>query len=489
MTLLFIPFSIIATANAAGYRYGASDQAFYTPAILQRLDPALFPGDTALLNAQARLTLADETVATLVRMSGLRLPTLFAVLYLLGFALIACAVSLVGGDLYRERWTAVALLAAIALRHAIARAGTNTLEGYFHPRQLAFALGLLALCAFLKRRYIAVLLLLAAAATLHPTTTLWFGVWLCGSLLLAERRWRGALAVATVAAVPVAWWTLSAGPLAGRLTTMDPVWFAAIADKNYLFPFEWPAYAWVFNLGYPVIILVMWRMRRSAGLLHPRETALALGSLSLVIAFAIALIFQSRVVALAIQLQPARVFWMLDFLATVYLVWWVAEGRGGAQPRRAVIVAAALAVGGIVRGVYIMQVQFPDRPLVEIGIRDDDWGRAMRWARTTDRGSGWLADPLHAARYGTSVRVAGERAVFVEAIKDSALAMYDRNVALRTRERLEALGDFQALTAARAGELARSYDLDFLVTESVMPLPVVFESGALRVYRIGGVGP
>ena len=44
--------------------------------------------------------------------------------------------------LYPNRWTVVALLAACTLRHAIAKSGTNTLEGYFHPRQLAFAFGL-----------------------------------------------------------------------------------------------------------------------------------------------------------------------------------------------------------------------------------------------------------------------------------------------------------------------------------------------------------
>ena len=40
-------------------------------------------------------------------------------------------------------------------------------------------------------------------------------------------------------------------------------------------------------------------------------------------------------VALAIQLQPARIFWMLDFTATVYVVWALAEGRSGiADPSR-----------------------------------------------------------------------------------------------------------------------------------------------------------
>jgi hypothetical protein len=151
---------------------------------------------------------------------------------------------------------------------------------------------------------------------------------------------------------------------------------------------------------------------------------------------------------------------------------------------RAVAVAGVLALASAARGLYIMNVQFPDRPLVQPGIRDDDWGRVMAWARSTDRTTSWLADPLHAARYGTSVRVAGERDVFVEALKDAALGMYDRGLALRTRDRIAEVDDFEALTAARARELGATYNLDVLVTTSTLALPIAYQSGALRVYRI-----
>ncbi len=108
----------------------------------------------------------------------------------------------------------------------------------------------------------------------------------------------------------------------------------------------------------------------------------------------------------------------------------------------------------------------------------------MAWARTTDASSHWLADPYHAALYGTSVRVAGERDVFFEELKDTAIGMYDRPVAMRTSERIAALGDFSTLTAQRARALAEQYGLDYLVTEQPIDLPVAFSSGAIRVYRL-----
>ena len=70
----------------------------------------------------------------------------------------------IGARLYRTRWAVVALAAALTLRHAIAKTGANTLEGYFHPRQLAFALGLLAVALFLERRERVAPALLALAA-------------------------------------------------------------------------------------------------------------------------------------------------------------------------------------------------------------------------------------------------------------------------------------------------------------------------------------
>ncbi len=483
-TFLLLPFLFLATSNAAGYRYGASDQAFYTPAVLQRLDSRLFRADTPLLNAQANLTLADETVAGLARLTNLELPPLYLGLYCVTLVLLAGAVFWIGKSLYGQWWTSVALLAAISLRHAIARSGTNTLEGYFHTRQLAFAFGALAVCAFLGRRYWAVALLLACAAALHPTTTLWFAVWLAVATFVAEPAWRRAIVRITAATLPIITWGFLEGPLVGRLSRMDPEWIAAIGEKDYLFPLQWPPYAWAVNLGSVLIIGLIWWLRRRSGVLRERETALVIGSMSLVVVFGCALLFQMSAIALAIQLQPARVFWMLDFLAVVYLAWLLAEYATRGHTKAAAAVAITVAILAAARGVYVMRGEFPGRPLFQVDIVENDWGRAMAFAKATDPSSAWLADPAHAARYGSSVRVAGERDVFVEGLKDLALGMYDRRIAMRTRDRIRELADFDSLTAIRARQLAATYNLDYLVTTGTLDLPVAFEAGTLRVYRL-----
>jgi hypothetical protein len=265
---------------------------------------------------------------------------------------------------------------------------------------------------------------------------------------------------------------------------MDAEWLATLCAKDYLFPLHWPAVTWLVNLGYIPIILMLWRRRRDAGLLAPRETGVVLGCLSLVVIFAGAVVLHGWSVALAIQLQPSRIFWMLDFLAVTYAVWFICEDVR-ASPRRAAIGAAVLLLLTVLRGGYVAMVRFPERPMFALDVKDDDWGRAMAWARTaTDAGSSWLASPFHAAIYGTSVRVAGHRDVFVEEIKDSAIGMYDRPVAMRTRERVAALGDFSTLTPERVRALARHYEIDYLVTEQALDLPAAFRSGRLTVYRL-----
>jgi hypothetical protein len=486
--LALVPFILLATLNSAGYRYGASDQAFYAPAVVAELDRGLFPRDRAVIDSQARLTRVDETLAAVVRLTGADLPPLYVLLYALSLTLLAGSGWLIARRLYRTEWAALALLCALTLRHAIAKSGTNSLEAYFHPRQLAFGFGALAVAGFLHGRLALPAALVGVAALLHPTTALWFALWLGAAAFVAERRCRVPLSIAAVAAGAAGLWALTIGPLAGRLVIMDGEWLATLASKDYLFPLAWPLDAWLLNLGYIPVIVFIYRRRAALGLTRDREFAVVAGCLSLLLVFAAALPLTAAHVALAVQLQTPRIFWMLDLLAVIYAVWAIAEGAL-ASARRARITAVVILLASLTRGLYVMFVKFPERPVAQIYVADDDWGRTMAWARTTAPASGWLADPMHAVKYGTSVRVAGERDVLVEGVKDAAIGMYQREIAMRTQERLAVAQDFHQLTPDRARAIGARYGLDYLVTEQALDLPIAFQSGPLRVYRLAPSPP
>lgn len=469
--------------NAAGYRYAASDQAFYIPAVVRHLEPSAFPRDAALIDSQARLTAVDEIAAGAAAISGLSLQHLFLGLYVLTLGMLLAAALRIGERFYRTRWALAALGAALTLRHAIAKTGANTLEGYFHPRQLAFAVGLWAVSAFLERRDRVAIVLLAVAAAIHPTTAIWFIVWLAGAALAARPAWRRPMAAAVAVVLAAAGYALWRGPLAGRLSIMDAEWLAAVGDKD-LFPLAWPADAWLTNMVTVPVVLLCWFARRRAGLLVAGETPLVAGAMALLLLFACWLPFNAANVALAVQLQVARVFWVLDVLATIYLVWWLAEGTGTPRPRRAAIVASLLLAASLARGVYTSFVQFPDRRIFAVDLQHDDWRGAMAFARTTEPGSGWLADPIHAAKYGSSLRAAGHRDVLLESLKDRAIAMYDRDVAMRVAERMRAMNETAWDTADGARTLARRFGLDYLVIDRDLPLPLAHRSGSLFVYKL-----
>jgi hypothetical protein len=476
-------FVVLATLNSAGYRYGASDQAFYVPAVIRNLHPDYYPRDAALIDSQARLTIADEAIGAMARVTRLPLPILFSTLYVVALVLLAFAAISLAKIYFTTRLAMITLLAGLTMRHAIAKTGTNSLEGYYHPRQLAFALGAWALVCFLRRRDLWAAILVVAAWLIHPTTALWYAIWLAVAFVVVNRRLVAPALLASAVCAVIAAWALTAGPLAGRLHRMDPEWLATLESKDYLFALDWPLTVWILNLSYPVLIYWLFRKRQVANLVSPRERAVVLGSLSLVAVFAVSLVLNAARLQLAIQLQPARLFWMLDFLATIYVVWALIES-GHPSNRRALWATAAICAFTICRGAYVSLIAFPDRPMFAMRFADNDWSRAMAWARQSPTSSHWLADPMHAVLYGTSVRVSGERDVFVEAVKDTAIGMYDRNIAMRTRDRTAELGDFHALTPERAHELAAKYAIDYLVTEEKLDLPVASSFGKLTIYRL-----
>jgi hypothetical protein len=151
-------------------------------------------------------------------------------------------------------------------------------------------------------------------------------------------------------------------------------------------------------------------------------------------------------------------------------------------------VAALLVAASVGRGAYTMLVEHPERTLFAVTVPASPWQEAMEWLRRQPLDVHVLADPGHAWKYGTSVRVAADRDVLLEETKDSALAIYSRDVALRVRERTIAIDDFPSLTADRASALAARYGLHFLVTEADLPLPIVHRNERFRIYALAPAG-
>jgi hypothetical protein len=110
----------------------------------------------------------------------------------------------------------------------------------------------------------------------------------------------------------------------------------------------------------------------------------------------------------------------------------------------------------------------------------------MQWLRTQP--SDWLvvADPDHAWKYGSSVRVAASRDVVLESVKDTAISLYDRAVAMRTASRIPPLADYPFTTADAARSVGRWFSATVLVTESshALDLPRLYQNPQFVVYDL-----
>jgi hypothetical protein len=327
----------------------------------------------------------------------------------------------------------------------------------------------------------------------HVTTALWFSVLVGTAVVVLDRRWRVVSGLAGAAVAALAAWAITAGPLRGGFTTMDATWLQAVASKDSLFATDWPAWVWAANLALVPVLWALHRRRVSRGVATAEDKALMWGATALAVVFLLTLPLVASVLALPVQLQISRVFWLLDLLATVYLLTLfdlrpskASPHLSGLGPATALpyVLAIVLSVVSAVRGAYIILVEQTDRPLLQLHLADTPWHDAMRWVRQQPIDAHVLADPGHAWRLGTSVRVSGERDVFIEDVKDSAIAIYSRDVAARVVERLPLVSDFSGLTADAARALAARYDLDLLVTERDLALPLVYRNARFRIYNL-----
>ena len=211
-----------------------------SPAIAARRSTRAVPARQPLLDAQIALMWSDEIVAGLARATGRSIcrrstSGCISSRWSASFAAARGVRRALGAILGVDDRGARVLL---TFRHRIAKTGANSLEGYMHPRMLAFALGLAALACVVARR-----------ASAGPWRRDARAVRLASDhrdLVRHRRAGRGVCRRALADRAcdrPRSPSPASSAPgpsLAGRsragCVAMDATWLAVLAEKDYLFP-------------------------------------------------------------------------------------------------------------------------------------------------------------------------------------------------------------------------------------------------------------
>ena len=381
------------------------------------------------------------------------------------------------------RWAVIALAAAaLTLRHAIIQIGHEHARGLFPPAAAVVrhrrAGASAASCAADTRRCAT---LIAIAGALHPTTALWFAIWLGVASFVAEPRLRMPLGVARrYRRIRRADWALTLGPLAGRLVTMDDEWLATLAVEGLSLsarvadgrmagqprlhsahrrPLRLPA--------------AMWPARRRGSRHSSRAASPLVVDLRR---------DRCRSTPRASRSPSSCSRRACSGCSTLLAVDLRRVGRGRRRkPRRAGVAARGNRRGDDRHAVDRLvastscSVEFPDRRIAQIDLSDDDWGRAMAWARASPSQE-WLArrpgargalrhEPSRCRRTATSSwrrsRTARSGCTIADRDADAGSSRGARRLPRRSR---------------RSGrERWRSTTTcDYLVTEQALPLPVAF---------------
>ena len=139
------------------------------------------------------------------------------------------------------------------------------------------------------------------------------------ALVILEPALRRVAVASAIVAIVVGVWALVAGPLRTSMAGMDDVWLQAVSSKDSLFASQWPVWAWLANLA--LLAALWWAHRRRSrdGQASREDTALVWGATALVAFFFSHYRWSARF-AFPVQLQISRVFWLVDAVATIYVL-------------------------------------------------------------------------------------------------------------------------------------------------------------------------
>jgi hypothetical protein len=424
--LLTLLFTILGVA-VMGYHPGIEDDGVYLTAVKYKLNPALYPHDSAFFRFQMQASFFDNWVAGFVRWTGIPLADAELLWQFASIALIVFGCWAIARRLFpeeRAQWAGVAMVTAM-FTLPVAGTALYLVDQHLHPRNVATGLILLAASRILAGRRWQAIPFLVLAFVLHPLMAA-FGASFCFFLVLVLleprhhwlRRWRGSgngagNGFGAAALIPLGW----------VFEPPTPAWRAALGTRNYFFLFRWTWYEWLGAWAPLVLFWLLWRFARKRG-----ETLLARFALAVFIygvfqlAVAMLMLGFPALIRLA-PLQPMR------FLQLIYIFMALVGGcLLGKYLLKASLWRWAVLLLVFNAGMFASQrLQFSGSEHLELPghASANPWMQAFAWIRQNTPNDAYFAlNPEYLAAPEEdyhSFRALAERSQLADSIKDTAV--------------------------------------------------------------------
>ena len=471
LLLLALTFAAV---GVHGYHYGVQDQFIYVPAIKQHLDAGLYPRDAMFFQVHTQAMLFDDLVALSMRASGLPADWAVFLWHLLSLYLLLFACFRVSQRCFKDSRAQWAATAAVAVMLTLEVAGTLLFlaDEYLHPRTLATAALLLALAAVLDRSWVA-LPWVGLAALLHPTMAA------AGALHLVFLAWRPR------------WPALAAGLL--PLVVFgggNEAWREVLATRWYLFPLEWPWYAWL-GVGGPMGLLA-WFARleqgRSGPVSHISGRLMGSGLLGIIAGITVSV---TPGLERLIPAEPMRTLHLFTLMTVLLGGGLLGERVLRGRPARWALVLIPLCAAMFLPQKFYLypsspHIEWPGRPPAT----GNGWAEAFEWVRlNTPRDAYFALGPRYQEADGEdfhSFRALAERSALADYSKDRGVVANWPELAPAWREQVRDRDGWEKFGAGDFARLKEKYGVTWAVVEAPHEagLECPYRNDAVRVCRI-----
>jgi hypothetical protein len=513
----------IATLSAAtllihGYHPLAEDGGLYIAGVEFKLNPILFPHDTAFVTAHLRYSIFAPLLAGIVRTTHLPLDWVVFLAYLASAALTFLAAHQL---LRRCVLNATAQLAGMALLAAwwtLPIAGTSLLlmDPYLTARSFSTPFSLLAVAFALDdwptirprrdtpqaslRSPIACTLCLLFAALFHPLMAAYTLAFLAILQLVRSTRRR------VLYLLPPAVALLLAATLQHVASTDSTAATTAALSRYYWFPSQWQWYE-LCGLAGPLLVfalLLRWQAARlSTATAHLLRAGICLGCTATVVALIFAR--QNASVHLVARLQPLRSFLLLYAIMALLLGANLTQAllsRSKAAPRqvrphrpRWLLAAPFIVLPALALTSFIAQRNtFPASPHIELPGHEarnpNPWVRAFLWIRThTPTDAVFALDARYINQAGEDAqtfRAWAQRSALPDFSKDGGEAAITPRLAPRWQQAATAQRDLSIEDDGQRDPRIRPLGATWIVVHSSAPTqhPCPYDNGTVKVCHL-----